>query len=82
MALAKGLSRVRCGPLTMHTETAIDIAQKLCQVIFVLAKILLLDILNIQMYFLAAFKVCKFFKKSLHHVYVIAKINLFSLLAT
>ena len=29
MALAKGISRVRCGPLTLHTETAIDIAQKL-----------------------------------------------------
>ncbi len=28
MALAEGTSRVRTGPLTLHTETAIDIARK------------------------------------------------------
>ena len=29
MALAAGKSTVRCGPLTLHTETAIDIAHKM-----------------------------------------------------
>src|SRR6218665_1278679 len=32
MALAKGRSRVRCGPVTLHTQTAIHIAQIMTEV--------------------------------------------------
>lgn len=32
MALAKGKSRVKCGPITLHTETAIYIASQLTEV--------------------------------------------------
>ncbi|XP_067937937.1 RNA 3'-terminal phosphate cyclase-like [Watersipora subatra] len=37
MALASGQSKVRCGPLTLHTETAIHIAKKLTGVEFEIA---------------------------------------------
>jgi len=33
MALAIGKSSIRCGPVTLHTETAIHIAQQLTQVL-------------------------------------------------
>lgn len=32
MALAKGTSRIRTGPITLHTQTAIHIAEQLTQV--------------------------------------------------
>ena len=32
MALAKGKSSIRCGPVTLHTETAIHVAQQLTDV--------------------------------------------------
>lgn len=32
MALAKGKSSIRCGPVTLHTETAIHVAQQLTHV--------------------------------------------------
>ena len=41
MALAAGKSRVRSGPLTLHTETAIDIAQKLTGVCIALVRLFL-----------------------------------------
>ncbi|CAI9736737.1 3' [Octopus vulgaris] len=34
MALAKGKSSIRCGPLTLHTETAIHVAKQLTQAKF------------------------------------------------
>ncbi|XP_052776734.1 RNA 3'-terminal phosphate cyclase-like [Mya arenaria] len=39
MALAKGKSCVRCGPLTLHTETAIHIATQLTEAKFTVHKI-------------------------------------------
>ena len=38
MALASGRSRMRTGPLTLHTETAIDIAEKFTGVKFEVKK--------------------------------------------
>ena len=35
MALAKGKSTIRTGPVTLHTQTAIHIAELLTQVLFV-----------------------------------------------
>ena len=32
MALAKGKSSIRCGPVTLHTETAIHVAKQLTDV--------------------------------------------------
>lgn len=32
MAIAHGKSRVKCGPVTLHTETAIHIAHQLTEV--------------------------------------------------
>ena len=32
MALAAGHSSIRCGPLTMHTQTAIHVAEKIMKV--------------------------------------------------
>lgn len=32
MALAAGHSSIRCGPLTMHTKTAIHVAEKIMKV--------------------------------------------------
>lgn len=34
MALAKGHSSLRCGPLTMHTQTAIHVAEKIMKAKF------------------------------------------------
>ena len=33
MALAKGKSRVKCGPISLHTQTAIHIATQLTEVL-------------------------------------------------
>ncbi|XP_034076588.1 RNA 3'-terminal phosphate cyclase [Gymnodraco acuticeps] len=38
MALAKGTSRIRTGPVTQHTQTAIHIAEKLTQAKFTITK--------------------------------------------
>ena len=32
MALAKGKSQVKCGPLSLHTETAIHVAKQITKV--------------------------------------------------
>jgi len=32
MAVARGKSRVKCGPVTLHTQTAIHIAHQLTEV--------------------------------------------------
>ena len=34
MALAKGKSRIKTGPLTLHTTTAIEVTQKITKVRF------------------------------------------------
>ena len=39
MALANGKSRIKTGPLTLHTETAIYFAQKLTDAKFVVNKV-------------------------------------------
>ncbi|XP_076439997.1 RNA 3'-terminal phosphate cyclase-like [Babylonia areolata] len=39
MALAKGKSRVLCGPITLHTETAIHVAKQLTQAQFKIEKV-------------------------------------------
>ncbi|XP_062516339.1 RNA 3'-terminal phosphate cyclase-like [Corticium candelabrum] len=39
MALAKGKSRIRCGAITLHTETAIEIAQQLTEAKFMIEKV-------------------------------------------
>ncbi|XP_067086787.1 RNA 3'-terminal phosphate cyclase [Osmerus mordax] len=38
MALAKGTSRIRSGPVTLHTETAIHVAEQLTQAKFTITK--------------------------------------------
>ncbi|KAM6973096.1 RNA 3'-terminal phosphate cyclase [Aplochiton taeniatus] len=38
MALAKGTSRIRTGPVTLHTQTAIHVAEQLTQAKFTLSK--------------------------------------------
>ena len=38
MALAKGHSKIRCGPLTDHTKTAIYVIEKLTSVFYFLDK--------------------------------------------
>ncbi|KAJ7408769.1 RNA 3'-terminal phosphate cyclase [Willisornis vidua] len=38
MALAKGVSRVKCGPITLHTETAIHFAEQLTKAKFTVTK--------------------------------------------
>ena len=35
MALAKGKSKVKCGPLTLHTETAIKVTEMLTGVSYI-----------------------------------------------
>jgi hypothetical protein len=36
MALAKGKSVIRCGPITLHTQTAIHIAKQITKVMICL----------------------------------------------
>ena len=45
MALAQGESRLLCGPLTLHTETAIHIAEKMTGARYVLLRLVLLLLL-------------------------------------
>lgn len=40
MALAAGYSSIRCGPLTMHTQTAIHVAEKIMKVCVQCIKVL------------------------------------------
>ena len=47
MALAKGVSRIECGPISLHTKTAVHIAQtltKVCQLFAFYATPLLPDL--------------------------------------
>ena len=46
MALAKGKSSIRCGPVTLHTETAIHVAKQLTDVSFRLRGYKTFSILN------------------------------------
>lgn len=52
MALAQGESRLLCGPLTLHTETAIHIAEKMTGARYVLLRLVLLLLLLLLIFLL------------------------------
>ena len=49
MALADGESRLLCGPLTLHTETAIHIAEKMTGAKFKVRFLTLTEFFNISL---------------------------------
>lgn len=57
MALAAGHSSIRCGPLTMHTQTAIHVAEKIMKVgIYTVVRFLILGSVSILPHFVARCK--------------------------